>query len=244
MGAGRGHDRHGVGDVPNFIKTFHFGVTIDGIRTQRSSFPLRKTQRAAATAPFAKDCAAAPAARAIAGATVAAARRHVGRGSAADGGADGSAGAGLGQHEGRGRGSCGGNDAVLREGGNGAWDLGAAVVAGRENGRCAGAERHGAIAADCRESGGVQSGLFYKRTPYIPRGADASESDIQWARLPGGEDWALIPVQSDPPLCTLKELQDGTYDLADLQLMVDAVMVKADNREIMNELVREQARRG
>jgi len=51
-------------------------------------------------------------------------------------------------------------------------------------------------------------------------------------------------VQSDPPLCTLKELQDGTYDLADLQLMVDAVMVKADNREIMNELVREQARRG
>lgn len=32
-------------------------------------------------------------------------------------------------------------------------------------------------------------------------------------------------------LCTLRELQDGTYDIADVALMVDALEVEAENAE-------------
>jgi len=46
----------------------------------------------------------------------------------------------------------------------------------------------------------------------------------------------MIPVLSTPPLCRLKELQDGTYDLADVALMIDALMVKADNEAIMENI--------
>jgi hypothetical protein len=46
----------------------------------------------------------------------------------------------------------------------------------------------------------------------------------------------MIPVMSNPPLCRLKELQDGTYDLADVALMVDALYVRADNDVIAMEL--------
>ena len=53
----------------------------------------------------------------------------------------------------------------------------------------------------------------------------------------------MIPTTSNPPMCRLSELKDGTYDLADVALMVDVLMVKADNETIMNE-VRERQRRG
>ena len=52
----------------------------------------------------------------------------------------------------------------------------------------------------------------------------------------------MIPVLSNPPLCHLYELKDGTYDLADVALMIDALMVKADNEAISNE-IREANRR-
>ena len=51
----------------------------------------------------------------------------------------------------------------------------------------------------------------------------------------------MIPVCSTPPLCRLSELKDGTYDLADVALMVDVLMVKADNETIVNE-IRERSR--
>jgi hypothetical protein len=51
----------------------------------------------------------------------------------------------------------------------------------------------------------------------------------------------MIPVCSTPPLCRLIELKDGTYDLADVALMVDVLMVKADNETIVNE-IRESTR--
>lgn len=39
----------------------------------------------------------------------------------------------------------------------------------------------------------------------------------------------MRPVISDPPLCRLSELQDGTYDLVDVALMNDILDVKAEN---------------
>lgn len=50
----------------------------------------------------------------------------------------------------------------------------------------------------------------------------------------------MIPVISSPPLCALRELKDGTYDLADVALMVDALMVKADNEAISREWAERQ----
>jgi uncharacterized protein DUF6889 len=46
----------------------------------------------------------------------------------------------------------------------------------------------------------------------------------------------MIPVLSNPPLCRLRDLQDGTYDLADVALMIDGLMVKADNEAIAQEM--------
>lgn len=37
-------------------------------------------------------------------------------------------------------------------------------------------------------------------------------------------------------MCTLKELHDGTYDLAAVALMVDILRVKSDNEAILNEI--------
>lgn len=54
----------------------------------------------------------------------------------------------------------------------------------------------------------------------------------------------MIPVVSDPPLCRLRELQDGTYDLADVALMVDALMVRADNEMQLREEQERRAARG
>lgn len=53
----------------------------------------------------------------------------------------------------------------------------------------------------------------------------------------------MIPVLSNPPLCRLVELRDGTYDLADVALMCDGLMMKADNEAIAEEVRRRQAQR-
>lgn len=44
----------------------------------------------------------------------------------------------------------------------------------------------------------------------------------------GGEDWLMRPVLAR--VCTLKELQDGTYSLNDVALMNEALDVEAENR--------------
>lgn len=44
----------------------------------------------------------------------------------------------------------------------------------------------------------------------------------------GGEDWLMRPVLAR--VCTLKELQDGTYSLMDVTLMNEALDVEAENR--------------
>jgi hypothetical protein len=46
----------------------------------------------------------------------------------------------------------------------------------------------------------------------------------------------MIPTLSNPPMCTFKELKDGTYDLADVAFMVDVLLVKLDNEDILNKL--------
>lgn len=52
----------------------------------------------------------------------------------------------------------------------------------------------------------------------------------------------MIPVLSNPPLCRLHHLKDGTYDLADVALMIDGLMVKADNEAIAQEVRDRQAK--
>lgn len=47
--------------------------------------------------------------------------------------------------------------------------------------------------------------------------------------LPDGLDWIMRPVVAEPPLCTLKELQDGTYTLTDVARMNDALDVRDEN---------------
>lgn len=46
----------------------------------------------------------------------------------------------------------------------------------------------------------------------------------------------MIPCLSNPQMCKLSELKDGTYDLADVALMIDALMVRADNQDIAAEI--------
>lgn len=45
----------------------------------------------------------------------------------------------------------------------------------------------------------------------------------------------MLPTTSNPPMCTLKELKDGTYDLADIAMMNDWLLVCADNQLIAKE---------
>lgn len=46
----------------------------------------------------------------------------------------------------------------------------------------------------------------------------------------------MIPTLTTPPLCSLRELKDGTYDLADVAFMIDTLLVKADNEAIMHDI--------
>jgi hypothetical protein len=63
---------------------------------------------------------------------------------------------------------------------------------------------------------------------------------VTWRHLPGDEDWLLGPALADPPLCTLRELRDGTYDLADVALMNDALMVRADNERTARRILEDR----
>lgn len=50
------------------------------------------------------------------------------------------------------------------------------------------------------------------------------------ASMPDNEDWLFRPLVSTPPLCTLRELQDGTYGLSDVARMNDLLDVHEENR--------------
>lgn len=53
--------------------------------------------------------------------------------------------------------------------------------------------------------------------------------------MPGGEDWLLAPVLEG--LCQFESLKNGALDLADLALMNDALVVRADNQARARELM-------
>lgn len=38
----------------------------------------------------------------------------------------------------------------------------------------------------------------------------------------------MAPVMRDPPLCTLRELKDGTYDINDLEDFHEAMLEEAE----------------
>ena len=50
------------------------------------------------------------------------------------------------------------------------------------------------------------------------------------ASLPDNDDWLFRPVTSMPPLCTLRELKDGTYHIEDVALMNDLLDLQEENR--------------
>lgn len=52
----------------------------------------------------------------------------------------------------------------------------------------------------------------------------------------------MIPTISNPPMCRLVELKDGTYDLADVALMIDVLMVRGDNDTIAAEIEADRVR--
>lgn len=56
---------------------------------------------------------------------------------------------------------------------------------------------------------------------------------MTWRSLPGGEDFLLAPVLAG--MCRYESLKDGTLDLADVALMVDALRVKALNEQLAYE---------
>lgn len=53
------------------------------------------------------------------------------------------------------------------------------------------------------------------------------------ASLPDGEDWLMLPVLEG--LCRFESLKDGTLDLADVALMNDALLLRADNKARIRE---------
>ena len=59
--------------------------------------------------------------------------------------------------------------------------------------------------------------------------------------LPNGMDWVLRPWLRDK--CQLRELQDGTYDLADVALMNEALDCFDENSARAQEAAAEAARR-
>ncbi|MGU3663131.1 DUF6889 family protein [Methylobacterium sp. A49B] len=49
-------------------------------------------------------------------------------------------------------------------------------------------------------------------------------------RLPDDLDWLLWPVMAEPPMCSYRDLHDGTLRLADVAQMVDALAARDENR--------------
>lgn len=47
-------------------------------------------------------------------------------------------------------------------------------------------------------------------------------------KLPDGLDWLLLPVAEG--MCKYESLLDGTLDLADVALMNDCLLVRAENK--------------
>ncbi len=68
---------------------------------------------------------------------------------------------------------------------------------------------------------------------YQPRESPAGDG-IDWARLPGGEDWLLAPALAG--MCKYESLLDGTLCLHDVALMNDALAVRNDNRALAERL--------
>ncbi|WP_411813616.1 DUF6889 family protein [Erwinia tracheiphila] len=51
---------------------------------------------------------------------------------------------------------------------------------------------------------------------------------MEWATLPGGEDWLLRPALKG--ICKFESLKNGALDLADIALMNEALDVEAENK--------------
>ena len=55
--------------------------------------------------------------------------------------------------------------------------------------------------------------------------------------MPSGEDWLLLPVLEG--LCRYESLKDGSLDIADIALMNDALLVRAENKARMRKALEE-----
>jgi len=68
---------------------------------------------------------------------------------------------------------------------------------------------------------------------YQPRESPVGDG-VDWAHLPGGEDWILAPVLTG--MCKYESLLDGTLGMHDVALMNDALAVRNDNRALAERL--------
>jgi hypothetical protein len=72
----------------------------------------------------------------------------------------------------------------------------------------------------------VQSRPFYSRHPltFAQRSGDSRDGIT-----PANIDWRIMrPVMHNPPLCTLRELDDGTYTIDDLANFHEAMDIEEE----------------
>lgn len=52
----------------------------------------------------------------------------------------------------------------------------------------------------------------------------------------------MWPVMADPPMCSYRELHDGTLRLADVAMMVDALSTRDENRRRAHKAAENEAK--
>ena len=52
----------------------------------------------------------------------------------------------------------------------------------------------------------------------------------------------MWPVKADPPMCSYRELHDGTLRLADVAMMVDALLTRDENRRRAHKAAENEAK--
>ena len=63
---------------------------------------------------------------------------------------------------------------------------------------------------------------------------ESSNSGINEKHYPNVNGFLHRPLLTDPPMCSLRELQDGTYSLEDLMLLNELIDLKIDMQNKAN----------
>ena len=63
-------------------------------------------------------------------------------------------------------------------------------------------------------------------------------------RLANDLDWLMWPVMAEPPMCSYRDLHDGSLRLADVAQMVDALAARDENRRRAHQAAQAEAANG